>query len=1271
MITLKMLKHEWIFLEQLEYPDQSRSEQFVVGWRVARRSLWRGWDTFLYQVNLTAGSVKTYWGMKRWKLVGLPDMEEAQRLVVGGLITDYPLEARKFQVVKEIPQWPLVPEQTLAMELCDTPAVFEVGMRIEARHYPLVTSAAVGGGLEVRQREGSETMLSIIRDVIRYARGNVNPISVQVLFKPTWTGSTRYMKRKRRAGERWVEDTYRAFRTQLERVERARGKAVGYWVVTTRILAPKNLAELVSGLNRAFPIRQVKAKKAIQRFGHKSFGKKLRMSSMALKRIVKVPTGDIFSRELLGAATASRGRGARGPFRIHAFPREGYILGRDDDRQDICLNDAMLRAHLLIVGRTGCWKTSLMRFFALELARNPQNRLFILDYAGEYTQLLEHLGGVVVLRPGSEEFPLGINFLDWAQTLGMDVDDAESWILKVLETLIRGCWNVEFTAKMESMLREMIRRELKQGGTLIDLFQDLWVLRTRIRKTKRELGKRKAQGKVLSEEEELALADYGTHDLTIEAIQNRLRDLYGSPLRQVFFVQRTTMRVEELLDRHVILDLSELRRQGIRNDLLRLFCEFILLYLSRGVALRQKGWIRRRNVVVIEEAQQLVPEVLAKRTLVDGTMPEELIGTLGGYGLTLMFISAQPGLLSRAIIAGCHTKVVFSLQGHEAALFANTLEVEPDEVSRLQVGECLIRAAGTGVCKVAVRTWQAYPEPALARLEGGYREFPPEIMKQSRAAYEFLGEQPLEYYSTLVEVIEEVNGEGKNFEEEAAGMVEEMLGCWAQKECGLCKINRRMLRAGVQMAKQYWQQTKKVDLGAFLKLYPMDPLILYEKLRTFAYKKGVEDAELVAFCAHWGLMERCRTNSTLGKTCTELWEQGREALVTQFVAIPEIQELLTVGKTVFKPGSKTHPAFSLRDSFCAACPLDKALREDFCMKYRQKAVQQLIDDPELEQQLEELVQIDFQKFFEACFEAVSKKNSGASYCLATAFLKRKWLSERQRAILLEKAQKILESLASRRPPLGEPVEDEKETLPEHKESENDTTSSWVIPTPERRQTIETIETLFVQHGGIVSRREFKQQLQSMGLWTLKTFYSILHEHIGVKKFRVAIQKRGEDQRRVKAETYYVSPEYYSVDTPLALYRVMHNFIMEQVKNFLSVTCAVKDIARLDQKTGKPIITDLEVRFGSRKVYVEYTKGRRDALYQVLRKIKGSSHHIVLLVGLDQPPRRSKHDPVGVQSNKLEALEIAEEIGAEVQVFTLTNLSELETFCKTGKRVYTQ
>jgi len=910
-----------------------------------------------------------------------------------------------------------------------------------------------------------------------------------------------------------------------------------------------------------------------------------------------------------------------------------------------------------------------MRFLALEMVREPQNRLFIFDYAGEYVQLIQHLPGEVLLfRPGSEEFPLGINFLDWVKTLGEEAETAESWILRVLETLIRGRGSSEFTPKMEGMLRDMLLLELKKGGTFYDLLDDLWKLRTRFQQTQGDLKRRKATGDMLTKEEEVVLSDYGQHDLTVEAIHNRLRDIYGSLLRKVFFVRRTTIRAEDLLEHHVIIDLSLLRQQGVNMELLRLFCEFLLLYLSRGVAKRQKGRFPRRNIVVFEEAQQLVPEVQAKRTLADGTAPEELIGTLGGFGLTMVFISAQPGLLSRAIISGCHTKVVFGLQGLEASMLADALGVPNRELSGLQEGECLIRAPGTGVVKVTARAWREYPEDELVVLEEGLKQFPPALLRDSWEAYEFLGERSLKYYGTLVEVIEQAEAPGEELEE--GGMV----GCWAQEECGLCKHNRRIVRVGEQVAKEYWEKTKKMDLQALLKLYPMDPLILYEQLRQYTLKQGVDNAELVAFCAHWGLLDRGRGNAKMGKTYAELWEQGPEALVAQLVALPEIQELLAIGKTLFKSGSEVRPAFFLRDRFCEVCPLDKPLRDDFCLKYRQMAVQQLMNDPKLEQHLEELNQIDFQKFLAACFEIVSMENPGASFCLATAFLKRKNLSNRQQAILLEKAQNFLTEFVSRESFLGELVEEEKEVIPEYKEVVNDTKSPRVITTPKQKQMLETIETLFAQHGGIVPRREFKKQLQLMELWTPKTFYSILSEYIRVKKFRVAIQKREEDPRRVKAETYYISPVYHNVDTPFALYRVIHNFIMQEVKNFLlAAGLSVKDIARLDKDTGQPIISDLKIQIGSRTIYVEYTSGGRAKMQNDLQKIKTSQYRnqTVLLVALDQPPRRSKPDAVGMNSNKLKALEIVANLKLQTRIFTLTNLNELEAYCKTGKLPYTQ
>jgi len=99
---------------------------------------------------------------------------------------------------------------------------------------------------------------------------------------------------------------------------------------------------------------------------------------------------------------------------------------------------------------------------------------------------------------------------------------------------------------------------------------------------------------------------------------------------------------------------------------------------------------------------------------------------------------------------------------------------------------------------------------------------------------------------------------------------------------------------------------------------------------------------------------------------------------------------------------------------------------------------------------------------------------------------------------------------------------------------------------------------------------------------------------------------------------------------------------------------------------------LEVTFGSRITYIEYTSGGREALRRVIRKIAESRYRAktVLVVGLEDLPRR-KTDPVGIKSNKQVALEIAAKYGVELQVFTLTNLTELEERCMKGKLSYSQ
>lgn len=1023
---MKVFQSARIFLEQVEYPEQTREERFLFGLR--RRSVWPFWvrNRYHYIVQVTESGVKTYWGAEQKRWWGESDIDELRKRLVGALCADSPLEMGAFQVVKQLPEWPLAADQTLALELKESPAVFEAGGRIETKTYPEMTCLTVG---DPTTREIKlESLLEIVREVVQSTQAKGGPVVVQVVFQSVWAGSTREEKRTREAGKRWREDMYRKYQTQVKLLERTLGKIFGYWMVTIRILTPSGFVELESALNRLFTFQRVRASRAIKQYQRKRFGRVVRMSSVTLRRSVQIPTAEIFPREMLGVPTT--GQGLYGRWHTRPFPNEGYIVGRNENGGDICIDDTMLRSHVLLVGQTGCGKTSLMRFLALELARPPQNRLFIFDYAGEYSQLLQHLQGEVVLfRPGSEDFPLGINFLDWAQTLEVDVDTAESWIMRVLETLIRGRGRGEFTPKMVGMLREMLLHELKKGGTLFDLFEDLWKLRTRFQQKKRDLGRRKATGEILTEAEEVVQADYGQHDLTVEAIQNRLRDLYGSPLRQVFFVRRTTVRAEDLLKHHVIVDLSLLRKQGVSNELLRLFCEFLLLYLSRGVAKRQKSRFPIRNIVIFEEAQQLVPEILTKQTLVDGTAPEELIGTLGGFGLTLFFISAQPGMLSRAIISGCHTKMVFGLQGVEASLLADALGVPTREVSGLQVRECLVRATGTGVVKAAVRTWREYSETDIAVLEAGLWNSSSEFLQQAWKAYEFLGNRSLKYYETLVEVIEQAEDSFKE-EDQTEGLEEDIeAGCWAASHCNLCQKTPNLRETASNILKGYRMGRSKEQILQKINTYHFDPLIMFNDILEFVRKDGIPNAELIAFCTHWLFLEECLQDEELRAKCPEFFTIKKTKHVDSFMQDSGIQKLIDISSELFN----TRTSFSFRDEFCELCPLDKSLRNEFCTKYRHASLQKL--DKTLIQRLKVLYETGYDLFLQSCFDY--SNNPSFAYCLATTFLKGCKMTSNQRAIILEKTKNYLsETEAKQYENIASNIESDIETIniTENKES---------------------------------------------------------------------------------------------------------------------------------------------------------------------------------------------------------------------------------------------
>ncbi len=159
------------------------------------------------------------------------------------------------------------------------------------------------------------------------------------------------------------------------------------------------------------------------------------------------------------------------------------------------------------------------------------------------------------------------------------------------------------------------------------------------------------------------------------------------------------------------------------------------------------------------------------------------------------------------------------------------------------------------------------------------------------------------------------------------------------------------------------------------------------------------NAELIAFCAHWLLLDKCFHDDVILNNCQEFFKTKKTKIVETFMAVPGIQRLIDLGSELFD----IRTSFSYRDEFCELCPLDKSLRNDFCSKYRQDALQMLKKD--LIKRLKLLYETGYNLFLQSCF--LLSNNPSYAYCLATTFLKGCKMTPNQRSIIMEKTKNFL------------------------------------------------------------------------------------------------------------------------------------------------------------------------------------------------------------------------------------------------------------------------
>jgi hypothetical protein len=310
----------------------------------------------------------------------------------------------------------------------------------------------------------------------------------------------------------------------------------------------------------------------------------------------------------------------------------GYAIYGGRQLHRVGLKTEWLREHLAVLGATGTGKTTVVKQLMSELSKNRNIPWWVFDVKGsEYIELL-NCGPqeVLLIRPGLDSsFVLDIIDSD------LDSKDRHAYTtFSILRELLRERGtSSELSPAMEKLLREAITRivsEPEKGNSIHALFECV--------------------GRLAGDDR------IGT--MTKDALLNRLEILKRDPLGSILRGGEGAIKISTLMKKRVIFDLRYVAQVGGMDSarlLYNLVAKYIFDYaMQRGI---RDGL---HHVVVLEEANNLVPESYTRDSAADITTGESMVMLQRATGQGVIVVSTRPNISSN-ILANTATKIVFRL----------------------------------------------------------------------------------------------------------------------------------------------------------------------------------------------------------------------------------------------------------------------------------------------------------------------------------------------------------------------------------------------------------------------------------------------------------------------------------------------------------------------------------------------------------------------------------------------------------------------------------
>jgi hypothetical protein len=211
-------------------------------------------------------------------------------------------------------------------------------------------------------------------------------------------------------------------------------------------------------------------------------------------------------------------------------------------------------------------------------------------------------------------------------------------------------------------------------------------------------------------------------NMTRDALLNRLEILSREPLGSILKGGPEAVRISDLLEKRVILDLSYVARTG-GMDAARLFYNLVAKRIfdssmKRGVS---EGL---HHVVVLEEASNLVPESYIRHSAADVTTGESMVMLQRATGQGVIVVSTRPNISSN-ILANTSTKIVFRLP-YDSQVGGRFLSLDDQQEHYLRVlkrGRALMSIPQTQTFEIATKPFLASSEiEPLAVLQSDNEE---------------------------------------------------------------------------------------------------------------------------------------------------------------------------------------------------------------------------------------------------------------------------------------------------------------------------------------------------------------------------------------------------------------------------------------------------------------------------------------------------------------------------------------------------------------------